>query len=309
MKVRAYLRRDGLLLLGSLLLALLVWKYVDDELTETRTVQARLELRVPRGLTLVGRRINSVEVVLRGPRGRMAALDPAEVAARYELPAESSGQVPVSLGEKNFRLPEGVQIAELPTGLTVTVERQAVKRVKVKVPRLTGEPAEGYVVVRAPRVKPAEVAVRGTKEKIESLEQLDVEEIDISGRSEGFDTMVSVQAPPDVHCSERVLVIVDIGRPPQARTVEGIKIRLLLPSGFERKVSLAQTTVSLRIQGEPRRVTGVTPRDIIAMVDVSRLAGSEAGGSYPLQVQVQLPPGVVLAPGFKLPRVDVRLEK
>ena len=207
----AYFKRDGLLLLGALLLAVLVWKYVDDELTESRTVAVRLDLRVPQGITLVSGAVGSVEVVLRGPRGRMANIDPKELIARYKLPAptEARSVITVRLAERDINgLPGGVEVAGLPESFEVVVERQMEKRVPVRVSR-EGGAAEGFAVIRGPHVEPGEVRVRGTKDKIESVEFVETEVIDLTGRRESFSASVGLVTEEGVHCSERVLVVVE----------------------------------------------------------------------------------------------------
>jgi YbbR domain-containing protein len=303
-----YLRRDGPLLLAALLLAVLVWKYVDDELTETRTVPVRLELKVPKGLTLVSGGLRSVEVVLRGPRGRMSAIDPGEFLARYELPmpAEARSVIAVRLAERDFSgLPDGVEIVGIPESFSVTVERQMEKRVPVRVKR-EGETAEGYAVIRGPHVQPGEVRVRGTGERLRELEFVETEMVDLGGRRESFSTSVGIETSPEVHCDERVLVVVEIGRAPVLRDVANVEVRMLVPDGFERSVKLEDKSISLRLYGDPGRVTTLDPRSILAMVDIARLAESEAG-THRLPVRVQLPAGVSLAPGARLPRVQVQL--
>jgi len=305
-----YLRRDGLLLLGSLVLAVLVWKYVDDELTETRTVPVRLDLRAPQGLTVVSGAVGSVEVVLRGPRGRMSGIDPKELVARYKLPMpdEARAVIAIRLAERDFSgLPGGVEIAGLPESFSVTVERQMEKRVPVRV-RREGEPAEGFAVIRGPHVEPGEVRVRGTKEEIDKLEFVETEVLDLADRRESFSASVGIETGEGIHCRERVLVVVEIGRAPVPRDVPNIEVKLLVPDGFERRVELAGKTVTLRLYGDPTRVTAVDPRSIVAMVDVSKLVASEPG-NYPLPLNVQLPPGLSMAPGFRLPRIVVRLKR
>jgi YbbR domain-containing protein len=309
--LKTYLKRDGLLLLGSLVLSVLVWNYVNDELSESRTVEVPLNLRVPEGLTVVSGAVDNVEVVLRGPRGRMASLDTESIAARFDIPrtSEPRSEVLVRLTERDFvDLPAGVELAQLPDGFTVVVELQERKRVPVRV-QPVGNPAEGFAVIRAPRVEPGEVWVRGIKDKIADLEFLKTEEIDVGGRQESFSASVRLVAPSGVHCTERVLVVVEIGKPPIAREVANIPVKVLMPEGFKHKIELLTSTVTVQIYGDPQQVTLVGPRNVLAMVDVSRLAESE-GGLYPLPVKVvKLPPGITLAPGTKEPRITVRLIK
>ncbi len=307
--LKKYLKRDGLLLLTSLVLAVLVWAYVDDELTETRTVQVRLELKIPEGLELISRPPGAVGVTLRGPRGRMAALDVKSVLARYELPAGAQGDVPVKLTEEDFLgLPEGVKVAVLPERFSVKAGRLVPVRVKVIV-RTEGEPAPGYAIVESPRAEPAQVLVRGRKEAVEKLTLVYTETLDVGGRREWPPTYVGIatEEGSGIYCSEQVLVLMKIGKAPVPRDVPNIEVKVLRPPGFKREVTLETTSITLRLYGAPQRVTAVEARNILVMADVSGLAKLEKG-TYEIQVKLKLPPGISLAPGVSLPKVPVRLK-
>jgi hypothetical protein len=302
----AYLRRDGLLLLGALLLAVLVWSYANDELTEVRQYQVRLDLRVPPGLTVVSGAVASVQVRLHGPRGRMAGVDQRTISAHYDLPDDAAGFVLVALTEKNFVLPAGLQLSELPEPFGLTVERLAQARVKVLV-RTEGQPAEGHVVREAPRAEPAEVLVRGRQEKIEELEHLFTEPVSIAGRREWQPAYFNLSLEDGLYCSERVLVLMRIGAAHVPRDVSNIVVRLLMPPGFARNVEIETPAVTLRLQGEPKAITALEARSVMVMVDVSGLAAAETGG-YELPAMLQLPAGISLAPGVSPPKVRVQLK-
>ena len=307
--LKKYLKRDGLLLVASLLLAVLVWTYVNDELTETRSVQVRLEIKVPGDLEVVSGALSSVRVTLRGPRGRMAALDPREVLARYELPAEAQGDVLVKLSEEDFiRLPEGVELAAPPESFSVKVGRLVPVRVKVIV-RTEGEPAPGYAIIESPRAEPAQVLVRGRKGAVEKLTHVYTETLNVGDRREWLPTYVGIatEEGSGVYCSERVLVLMKIGKAPVPRDVPNIEVKVLSPPGFNREVTLETTSITLRIYGDPQRVTAVEARNILVMADVSGLAKLEKS-TYEVQVELKLPAGISLAPGVSLPKVPVRLK-
>jgi YbbR domain-containing protein len=305
--LRGYLKRDGLLLLGSVLLGVLVWKYVDDELTESRKVVVRLNMVVPEGLTVVSGAVNGVEVTLRGPRGRMAGLDPSRVVARYEIPmpGESRGSVLVRLSENDFTgLPEGVGVAVLPEGFTVTVEKQVEKLVDVRVN--VNQPPEGFEITRAYAL-PSKVKVRGTRDDIEPMTHVLTEPIDVSGERRNIERKADLEAGPRVRCSERVLVVVEIGRPPVPRDVHNVEVMVLAPQNFGRRVELEETAITVRVLCDPQMVGVVDPRSIRAMVDVSGLAELK-DDTYELPVLLQLPRSLSLPQGAKTPRVRVRLK-
>lgn len=302
-RLRSYLRRDGLLLAVSLLLAILIWKYVDDELTETRLVQARLELEVPPGLTVAGNLPATVTVELRGTRRRMAALEFNQVVARRALPPDVAGSVSLSLAEKDFLLPEGVVVADLPRPLTLQIERLAPKRVRV-LPDITGQVAPGFEA--AYEAVPREVVVLGRQEILEGLDRLLTEPVNVSGRREDLETDVGLQLPPGVHYDRPVKVVVRVRPKPVPRELTGVKVSLLVPSGFDLRARVESPPITLELLVEERVLPSLDPRSVEALADLSALAGKP--GSYDLPVTVHLPPGVSLKPGFEPPKVRVRLE-
>jgi hypothetical protein len=310
--LKRYLKRDGLLVVTSLVLAVLVWAYVDDELTETRTVAVRLEVKIPENLELISKPPSTVRVALRGPRGRMAALDVKSVLARYELPAGAQGDVPVKLTEEDFlRLPEGVKVAVLPESFSIKTAPRLAKRVKVTVyPIKDSKPAEGYAVLESPRAVPGEVMVRGRKEKIENLSVVYTEKVDISGRREWRPAYFNVVTEEGVICNERVLVLMKIGKAPVPRDVPNVAVKLLIPPGFTLRVKLVSTsTITVRLYGNPEQVTAVDPRSILAVVDVSSLVEAEKGKAHPLAITVKPPAGLSLAPGATVPKALVQVLK
>jgi len=307
--LKRYLKRDGLLVVTSLVLAVLVWAYVDDELTETRTVQVRLDLKIPEGLEVVPEPPSTVKVTLRGPRGRMVALDAKSVLARYELPPRARGDVPVNLTEDDFiGLPEGVKVAALPESFSVKVGQLVPVRVKVII-RIEGEPAPGYALGTR-RAEPAQVLVRGRQEAVEKLTHVYTETLDISGRREWPPTYVDIATEEGIICSERVLVLMEISKAPVPRDVPNIAVKLLIPPGFDRGVKLVSTsTITVRLYGNPERVTAVDPRSILAVVDVSSLVDAEKGKTYELAITVKPPAGLSLAPDATVPKALVQVLK
>lgn len=309
--LRNYLRRDGWLLGLSLLLGALVWKYANDELTETQPVTVRLELAAPEGLTLVGRVPESVRLVLRGTRRGLAALDAAALVVRYaDLPAKA-GAVRVSLTEKNFALPEGVQIVDLPRPFEVVLDHLEGKLFAVR-PAIAGRVAAGLVLLRA-AAEPAEILATARKERLEELarqgvDYLETEPVDVSGKAKSFTAYARLLPPRDVQVVEPVKVWVEIGVEPVNREIPGVEVRLLQSAGLDLRLRLETPLLALPLRGDPRVLANLSrdPKDLLVMADVSGLAKSKPG-VYDVPVRLQLPPGVALAPGAAVPKVQVQV--
>jgi len=304
--IRDYLRRDGLLLLAALLLAVLVWSYVNDELTETRTVTPRFEPEVPEGLTVARGAPREVTVVLRGTRRSLNALDAVRLTARCKLPARP-GPVQVVLRPSDLSLPQGVEIFEDPPPFELELEYVGSRKVPVRV-ETAGQPAPGFAVAGVPFAEPAEVEIQGRREAIEGVKQVAIRPIDLTGKTRAFSSDAQLLAPPDTRTErERVLVFVDIAPVPEIREISGVEVRVLAPSGFESRVRVEPALVAVRLRGAPTLLAGLAlnPRDIGAVVDLSALPRPLKADMPDQPVRLILPPGASLAPEASVPRVRV----
>ncbi len=304
--VREYIRRDGLLIAASLLLAVLVWNYVNDELTETLTVTARLELDAPEGLTLSGGVPREVSLVLRGTKRSLNAVDPDRMTVHYKLPTGVTGPVEVVFQQSDFALPPGVEVYEYPERFTVELGRIATRRVPVRV-NTAGEAQAGYTVSGV-IAEPADVEISGSRERIDQIAQVETRTVDLSGRSRFFTTDSRLDVPAGVRCHpESVRVSVDIAAAPVVREVPGVEVRILTPSGFDGRVRVEPSSVAIKVRGIPAVVTGLTARDILAAVDLSGMAGTIRPETRLVTVRLVLPPGVSLAPEAEAPKVRVQI--
>jgi YbbR domain-containing protein len=309
--LKAYLRRDGLLLGAALLLAVVVWKYANDELTEAKPAQVRLTSVVPKGLVVVSGPPASLTVTLSGTRRRLAAVDPAGVAASLQLP-DAEGHTTVQLSEKHFSLPEGVFLAEPPHPFEVVLEKPMTRKFPVRVSTM-GRPAAGFVLLGT-LAEPAEVTVVGPKEQFERLDrqgvtQVETESVDLAGRKQSFVTHVKLDLRSELVPQESVKAVVEIGAEPVVRAIAGVEVKVLVPSGFELRARV-EGTVSVSLRGDPRLLEALSadPKGILAMADVAAL-GKVKPGTLEVPVRLQLPAGVQLAPGTAAPRVQIHLSE
>jgi YbbR domain-containing protein len=169
---------------ASLLLAILTWFLV--------TVRERIEVgylvplvfeRVPANLYLDGSPLGSVYVRLQGSRQTVENILPQQLQARVDLSGAGPGSNPVQILPQMVTLPRGVTLVGIsPSYLDLRLLSQAAVPVHV---RILGEPAEGYAVGAAHAV-PAEVAVVGLPEHVESVRRVDTSPVRVDGRRDGF---------------------------------------------------------------------------------------------------------------------------
>jgi YbbR domain-containing protein len=311
MSVRGYFKSNGLLLLGSLLLAVLVWNYVHDELTETRALRVKFNVVLPVDLTVVSGVPGQVTVTLRARRGQMSGIAARSLSVRYDVPQRAIGEHQVRLTADNILgLPDEVTVESFsPKVLYLRLERQVSKQVEVRV-AVKGTPAAGYEL-SGRYARPSRVEVLGSREVVQGLTFLNTQSIDITNERESVEKNTVLKLKPGVYCKERVLAVVEIRKSPTLRVLESIPVKLVTPNGWKRvaEVSL-NDTISLTVVGEEQLVTTVNPESIMAVVDVSSLQDrSLRAGSYSLPIRVVLPAGLSLSKDCVVPKAVVQLSR
>jgi len=159
-------------------------------------------------------------------------------------------------------------------------------------PLITGNPAEGYVVVGT-EISPGEIQVSGLPEIIKSLGTLRTELLDIEGASTDIKRELKLQNYEGVYISpgeqSQVQVLVRIEKIVE-KTIEfgNIELQNIPP---EHEAKLEDTTVSVVIRGPSSYISAVKPTDIQVYVNLEDAVKGEK--SYPVEVR-NIPKGVEL---------------
>jgi YbbR domain-containing protein len=187
--------------IASLVLALLLYAHVVTEQPREQVVSVPLTLTgLPDSLTVKGRPPERVGVKIRGRwkdlirlglSSPYLPLDLAHAAAgvfRTTITAEEIVQK--ALPPEMSKLVAVTEVVE-PRTVELTIEPKRVKRVPI-VPRLTGEPAEGWRLAGKAAAVPESVEVRGARSVVDPIESLPTLPIDIAGEREKIQRQVEV---------------------------------------------------------------------------------------------------------------------
>ncbi len=205
--------------------------------TQTLTLAVEAET-IEGGQALVGFEPAVVQVTFRGAEAdiRQLSLSGAEqprVRLDLKQPPAGASSIELSLSHYDIIHADGLRVASIePSTITALFDTRDTRSFAVDEPILRGTPASGVAIVS---IEPKMVELTGSKLLMDELEStetvLAVSSIDVSGRTEGFETFLKVQ-PPDNRGGwtvrpDTVRADVKIVRSDISRTFQKIPVRVL----------------------------------------------------------------------------------
>lgn len=199
LRVRAGLRRAVTEELGfktlSLVLAAVIWAWVQGGLVVEQRTRAEVHYTWPDGLVRVEEVPTSVVITVSGPRAAVSRLTQRRPVIEVNLADHAEGASSVDFSLSPIAgLPADSRLVHIsPPSVEVTLEpRQS--RVLPVTPTLTGEPAEGFKLIGA-RVTPDTVEITGAQSLLRDLTEVQTDLVDISGIRADRDMHVPLALP------------------------------------------------------------------------------------------------------------------
>lgn len=270
-----FVRNPHLKLIALLLtLAMYVWVSIDREVEVTRIAPIRLD--VPESMVLTETSSDRARVTIRGKwsdinRFDRANLDPLHLALEASQPV---GVAP--LVRDRIDLPPGLRVVDIePSFVKYSLAARMRKTVPIR-PKITGEPAEGFELVDV-AIDPARIELSGPATSLESVESIQTEPVDLSGRTGSLRRTVRLRL-------DDPLISYDLDRPIEVlarvesqdiqRTLDGLPVEAVnLPASLSAEVSPG--SVSLTLRGPKAVVERLTANTLLAALDMSdRQAGT-----------------------------------
>jgi YbbR domain-containing protein len=282
------LKRNRLLKLFSLLLAIALWFTVSGEERTETTINMALDLvNLHKNLMATNEVPPSIQVRIIGPRSMVNNLSQTRLTQTLDLNGYKSGRHTFSLGPNSLSLPRGVQVVRIqPNPITLTLAATITRTLPIK-PVLENNPTEGYELASV-RTRPAQVTVRGPAPELSELQFISTLPIDLSFLKEN--TVIATDLDfKNLHLAlkDAAPILADIHIAPKTmiRTLSGVPVLADPQAG---QVSPAQ--VSLTIQGPWPLVQALKAEELKARADTRNLGP----GRHRLNVSVELPQGVSL---------------
>ncbi|MBV8207805.1 MAG: YbbR-like domain-containing protein [Acidobacteria bacterium] len=180
--LRRWLVHNLWLKLLALGIAVLLWSAVAREprVEVAHTVPVEFA-NVPQGLAINTDKVPEVQIWLSGPERVVRGVSPQDLHPVIDLNSISpaSSDRTFSLGKKQIKAPEGIEIAEVvPSEFHLSFDVLATRRVPVK-PRVTSA-GEGFQVVNI-ATEPPEVTIQGPRSRVNAVDLATTDAIDALG--------------------------------------------------------------------------------------------------------------------------------
>lgn len=212
---KAFLEDWGLKLL-ALVITLALWFGVTGLSTPFKTRWTiPLNLSVSSNAEITNAPPQDLTIDIDGDKRKIEAIVKSDLVATVDLSDVPPGDWVISLSPENVyvALPQGVKLTDVQPGrIPVKLEAVEEKDIEVKV-QTVGEPSAGYEVYASTSL-PAKIRVRGPASFIKTLDYVQTDRIDITGKKEEFTAKqvpVSVSNPKAAVLNTVVDVLFRIG--------------------------------------------------------------------------------------------------
>jgi len=173
------MKKDHLLMLYSILIALAMWGFVMTRDQSGITLEVPVEFRnVPTGLMITDGSNTTVRVSVSGHERFLKQLGPKDIQVSASLEKLRRGENTHLLTIDDITLPPALKVSGLkPSMLHLRAEETASKSVPVTA-AITGLPAEGFAVRRI-NVAPSNVTVEGVRRVLKKVSMIYTSPVDI----------------------------------------------------------------------------------------------------------------------------------
>ena len=290
-----WLTRDWGLKLIALVLAIGLWFYaVGEESVEVERL-VPLEIHVQnKQMSILKSSVKNVRVKLVAPRTRISEIASKDIHAKHVIGAEvkTAGDYSFRLEAREIRVPSpDIRVMEItPSVVVVTLDEVIVQKLLVT-PKFVGEPAYGYKLKEDEiRIDPNAILVEGPKGKLERMDSIATERIDLVGRIRSLRRTVKLDLPEGIRplSEEMIDIMIPIKEESGAKAFGNIPIKVLQAPGQGLDYVVANQTVSIVLKGPQAALEALTEDKILAYLDLSALTP----GENETLVQLRLPEDV-----------------
>ena len=271
----------------SLVLAVLTWFIIQDTISfEIQIPDIKLQVHVQEGMAILNQSVSTVDITLRGSQEEIQLVDSRRLQVVVEMSQDSS-PLPqeVHLTSSMVRGVRGARVVAVhPSRILVTLDRKAEKRLPVK-GRTSGVPLFGQV--QEVMCEPSTVLLRGPAAKLQTLECVYTQPLDVEGRVESFARRSAIQAPGDNWGASMdpadVQVKVTISGKSTGRQWAGVPVNTVVEPGRAMLVDVDPPSVDVMVKTRLGDAVSAEPCQVKAFADC---IGLNTPGTYTVPVHV-----------------------
>jgi len=276
------------------LLAAIAWYAIREVISfEKEFTDVPIEIRVDEGWAILDRSENSVVVTFQGPRDAVLSIDREQIKLGLDIRGSAElGSMFVSISPEDIQAPRGVRPIHIePNRLYLSLDQEGERNIVVKA-SIQGQLPEGYEV-EAVLCKPDAVQLFGPRLKLDEIEEVRTETIDLEGRLGSFKLRVPIASLSESWVARveppYVQVEVTVVEHSAVREFSDVRIKMLTAPVPRSGVSFSQTNATVVVQGRSEMLESLNHQSIQAYVDCEALT---APSTNLIPVRVHAPPGV-----------------
>ncbi|WKY48477.1 CdaR family protein [Eubacteriaceae bacterium ES3] len=260
---------------------------VDSIIKENHEVVIKTEGKPANERSVIATTVEET-VEVEGPEEELARIDRIQGTVNVNgLEEDAVRYVQVSAYDTDGNVIQDVEV--VPDVVTADIVLGQSKTVGV-IPATSGSPADGYIATDI-TVEPSRISIGAKQDLLDSIENISISSIDLSGQSQTFTQEVDLELPEGAYFLDgngKVRVTVNIETPVEkSLTIENIETRNLGAGLIVSKVR--DTNAVVKLEGDDNVINSILASQVEVYVDCSGLAA----GTYELPVQTNLSEAIV----------------
>lgn len=166
--------------ISAILISVFLWFFVTSRGQSEIALDVPLEFKnIPADTGIVSTSVKTVSVTVRGQERPMKNLKAPDVRVYVDLEKTKTGEGISFINAADIKLPYALSVVSItPSSVKIKLDETVAKTVPVT-PILAGEPRDGFVV-RAIKVEPKSVVIKGLKSEVRKLRVVKTEPLDIT---------------------------------------------------------------------------------------------------------------------------------
>lgn len=249
----------------------------------------------------------SIRVKLRGTQDEVFLVYEEDVEAYIDLTdhrSEGQFRAPVLLRKKGTAENVEVEFKIEPIDVTVTLEEKVFATLDV-VTEIRGNPATGYELAEF-TLQPSAVEIGGPRSRIETIQNVNTEIVDISGRDSDFSLRIPIKSPgPDVELvTDKVVEFTGVIKQVIiTRTFEAVEV---VSVNLDERFGVPELPEvgSIRTRGAQLLLETIRPEQLKLVIDGADISDE---GLYTLVVVPQIPTGLQVM-SYEPVQIEVEVE-